>query len=838
VAGQYWLSVRHAGSWSAAAWTVALACFVVLYRLTPEARSLPAAHDRVGSRQMEWTWLALVLAAGTFITVFRLTDIPPGLNHDAAFEGLYAVRILKGLPYTSYAGEAYGRETFTFYLRAASVLLMGPTRLAVTLPSTIAGILILPFFFMWARQMFGARLGLVATLFLGVSGWHLIFSRTGWRSDFQPLFTTIACCFFMRGMLTGRALDFGLSGLGVALTVNTYNGARAFPLLFPLWLAAVMWQSWHWRGFLRQYGRGLLAFGVTFLVALAPLAWFAVNHWEVFQARAYSLGGASTLLQNLHATMLLFNYAGNGDDFFIDTPALEYPAAVFLFFGLLWSLARFRDERIQFILLGFAVNALPGLMSNPNMNRNIGTMPFVYCLVGLGAVFFAVELRRAVAGFGRAAAAAFLVCAGIAATWATFTQYLGPHRREVRGYYPEANVLGDYMRTLVPRYSFWIGGTSAFPRDLLDYLSYTGQANPLQSNYKWTDDPITLLGTHLQPAPGKGLAVVVATQGPGPAVLAHLQRRYAQAETVDLRYPTVNGTLFAKALLVPADVVTAASASELADAAEIEMALQAPAGQLRQPRGLAIASNRDLVVCDFGHNRMQQFGPDLSFVRRWGGSGDAPGRFNQPCGVAIGASGQVFVADTWNGRVQVFSADGKFVREWAAGFFGPRGIAVDRHESVFVADTGNNRILRFSPKGDKEKEWGGKGSAPGELSAPVGIAVDGAGLVYVCDSSNGRLQIFDREGVFITQFRVSGWAGMMYSEPFVALDAQGTIWVTVPAEKEVRGYDRSGKLLRTITPQSHPGAHFNIPMGIAYDAADESLAIADLDGRLVRIPLR
>ena len=107
--------------------------------------------------------------------------------------------------------------------------------------------------------------------------------------------------------------------------------------------------------------------------------------------------------------------------------------------------------------------------------------------------------------------------------------------------------------------------------------------------------------------------------------------------------------------------------------------------------------------------------------------------------------------------------------------------------------------------------------------------------MYVCDSSNGRLQIFDRDGVFVTQFRVPGWAGMMYSEPFVALDALGTIWVTVPAEKEVRGYDRTGKLLRTITPQSPPGASFNIPMGIAYDAADLSLVIADLDGRLVRV---
>jgi hypothetical protein len=703
-AGQYWLSVRHVASWSAAAWTIALTCFVVLYRLAPEARALPAANDRVGSSRAEWAWLAVVLSVGTFITVFRLWDIPPGLNHDAAFEGLYAVRILHGLPYTPYAGEAYGRETFTFYLRALSVFILGPTRWAVTAPSTVAGILILPFFFVWARQMFGTRLGLLATLFLGVSGWHLIFSRTGWRSDFQPLFTTIACCFFMRGVQTGRVLDFALSGLGVALTVNTYNGARVFPLLFPLWLAAVMWQSWHWRGFLRQYGRGLLSMAAAFAVAVAPLAWFAAQHWEVFQARAYSLGGGTTLLHSLKATALLFNYWGNGDDFFIDTPALEYPTAIFLFFGLLWSVARLRDERIQFILLGLAVNAIPGLLSNPNMNRDIGTMPFVYCLVGLGVLFFAVELRQLVPRFGHVLAAVFLVCAGTAATAATFAQYLGTHRREVRGYYPEANVLGDYMKTLVPQYSMWIGGTSAFPSDLLTYLSYTGAADALQRNYTWMDDPITLLGTRLRPAPGKGLAVLVAADGPGPAVLAHLEHRYAQHDTVDLRYPPENGRLFAKALLVPAEAAASASAVNEADTAEIEASLQAPAGHLRQPRGIATTGNGHIVVCDFGNNRIQEFGPTLTFVRKWGGSGDAPGRFNQPCGIAVGPSGQVFVADTWNERVQAFSPDGTFVREWGPGFFGPRGIAVDAKETVFVADTGNNRIVRFSRNGDKEKE--------------------------------------------------------------------------------------------------------------------------------------
>ncbi|MFI5396738.1 MAG: DUF2298 domain-containing protein [Candidatus Binatia bacterium] len=260
-------------------------------------------------------------------------------------------------------------------------------------------------------------------------------------------------------------------------------------------------------------------------------------------------------------------------------------------------------------------------------------------------------------------------------------------------------------------------------------------------------------------------------------------------------------------------------------------------GTLHQPRGVAVTPEGDIVVCDFGNNRIQEFARDLSFVREWGTAGQLPGQFKEPCGIAVGPNGEVFVADTWNHRVQVFSKAGEYVREWATSFYGPRGVAVDSTGTVFVADTGNNRIVRFAADGQKEMEWGGKGPEPGHFLEPVGLATDAAGMVYVCDNGNGRLQLFGRDGRFVGAFPVSGWESKVYSEPNVAVDPSGAIWVTVPGAKEVRNYDRTGKLLRTITAQSIPGVSFSTPMGITYDAAGRELIISDLDHRLVRIPL-
>ena len=259
-------------------------------------------------------------------------------------------------------------------------------------------------------------------------------------------------------------------------------------------------------------------------------------------------------------------------------------------------------------------------------------------------------------------------------------------------------------------------------------------------------------------------------------------------------------------------------------------------GKLQQPRGLAVTPEGQPVVCDFGNNRIQEFGSNLSFVRKWGIRGELPGQFKEPCAVAVGVGGEIFVADTWNQRVQVFSKTGEYVREFASSFYGPRGIAVDAKGAVFVADTGNNRIVRFSAAGQKEIEWGGKGAAPGKFQEPMGIATDANGKVYVCDNGNGRLQIFTRDGQLVSTFPVPGWESKVYSEPHVTVDAKGAIWVTVPGAKEIRVYDSAGQLLRTITSRSVPGVIFDTPMGIAFSASTKQLFVTDLDHRLFSIP--
>jgi YYY domain-containing protein len=261
------------------------------------------------------------------------------------------------------------------------------------------------------------------------------------------------------------------------------------------------------------------------------------------------------------------------------------------------------------------------------------------------------------------------------------------------------------------------------------------------------------------------------------------------------------------------------------------------AGELRQPRGVAIASDGTIYIADWDNHRIQAFNRELDFVRKWGERGDLPSQFKQPGDVAIDAGNNVYVADTWNQRVQVFTAEGKYLREFGGAWYGPRGIAVAADGKVYVSDTGNHRVRRFSATGQEEVTWGGIGSAPGQFKEPIGIAVDSHGQVLVCDNGNGRVQIFDANGQLLDSFPVDGWDTKAFSEPHIALESDDIIWVSIPLKKVIRAYDRDGKLLHEILGEQNGKTYFKVPLGVAYDRETKDLVVTDLENNIARMPI-
>jgi DNA-binding beta-propeller fold protein YncE/ABC-type glycerol-3-phosphate transport system permease component len=78
-------------------------------------------------------------------------------------------------------------------------------------------------------------------------------------------------------------------------------------------------------------------------------------------------------------------------------------------------------------------------------------------------------------------------------------------------------------------------------------------------------------------------------------------------------------------------------------------------GQFRWPYGLAMDRNENLVVCEFGNNRVQLVDKDTGRgLKTWGMPGRAPGELAYPWAVAVDKRGRIVTVDAGNNRLQVF----------------------------------------------------------------------------------------------------------------------------------------------------------------------------------------
>lgn len=241
------------------------------------------------------------------------------------------------------------------------------------------------------------------------------------------------------------------------------------------------------------------------------------------------------------------------------------------------------------------------------------------------------------------------------------------------------------------------------------------------------------------------------------------------------------------------------------------------AGEFDAPRGIAFAPDGSFFVADSRNHRIQHFDKDGNFINMWGEFGDSTfddlpgGILNEPWGVAVGPDGSVYVSDTWNHRIQKFDPDGTPITRWGhygqaedgEAFWGPRGIAVDAQGQVYVSDTGNKRIVIFDADGGYLTEFGTTGMGAGEFDESVGVAVDSEGIVYVTDTWNQRIQSFtpNIDGTLyfpLDQWDIAGWYGQsLDNKPFIAVDNNGSVFVTDPESYRILQFSTSGEFIRS-----------------------------------------
>jgi hypothetical protein len=67
----------------------------------------------------------------------------------------------------------------------------------------------------------------------------------------------------------------------------------------------------------------------------------------------------------------------------------------------------------------------------------------------------------------------------------------------------------------------------------------------------------------------------------------------------------------------------------------------------------------------------------------------------------------------------------------------------------------NSRVAKYDKNGKWMKSFGEPGSGPGQLNTPHSIATDAQGNVYVANRGNSRIEVFDGDGKYLRNIKIS-----------------------------------------------------------------------------------
>jgi hypothetical protein len=550
-----WLIVsKRELAWGLWIWAATILIFIFLAR--PFIKQSNARQEQTVNEQekisfrTEAFFFIIIMIVGIFFRLYLINSVPPGLNHDAAFNGLYAIKLMQDKVYTPYIAESWSGESMFHYFLAFNIWLLGPEKLAIRLSSVIIGILTIPAFYFLMRRLFNPRSAIVTTFLFAISGWHFVLSKTGWRAILLPLFTCLALYYIVKAVDERRTRDFILAGVSLGLSLNTYNSARINPFII---VAYLTYEAFRTPNFFRIYTKKLLIFAIAAAIILAPLGWYAINNWDAFNARSNALwigtkiqetGSIQPLLKNIQDAVFMFNYRGNGDDFIRDEPLLDVPLSVFFVFGLIIAITRWKKPHYFLLFLVLISYLIIGIVSKPNGNRCFGAIIPAIAFSGL----FLTELwtwfsevfdkhKRVITGC--------LVLVLLLITYWTYQEYLGPNHREIWGFYPETTQVGLYMKRIAPDYEIHAAAGN-WPRDALTYLSYQGSGDPFKWAYTYTKNASEFLS--LPPSTKKSTAFIVEAISQNQPVFEALTQRFEITRNDTIYY---NKKLVANVLLVP-----------------------------------------------------------------------------------------------------------------------------------------------------------------------------------------------------------------------------------------------------------------------------------------------
>jgi hypothetical protein len=176
-----------------------------------------------------------------------------------------------------------------------------------------------------------------------------------------------------------------------------------------------------------------------------------------------------------------------------------------------------------------------------------------------------------------------------------------------------------------------------------------------------------------------------------------------------------------------------------------------------RPTDIAWLPDGTYFITDgYGGTRVAKYDAKDNFIKDWGQppadpKNPGPNEFNTVHSIAISADRRLFVVDRGHQRMQVFDENGTFLDMWplrSPHWPASQGTLmvnhfIDQKGYIWVGDAPTSRFLKFDLNGNYLYSWGAPGGQAGRLGCSHGISTDQLGNLYLADCFAGRVQKFE-----------------------------------------------------------------------------------------------
>jgi hypothetical protein len=493
---------------SLSAWVLGLVLFVGAFVPTnAPARLLKWLENVWADHRLETSFILALWGLATILRATSLDKVPTILTGDEGAMGLQAVKVLRGEQMNPFTTGWTSHPNLYFYNLALFIRFLGQNITALRLASALAGGFTIPITYLLARNCFNRNIAVTGALFLAGYHVHIHYSRLALNNVWAPLAAVLTLLCLWKGLQTRQYWFWALGGIAMGLGQYTYFGARLLPLLVVAWLLYLALinrpaestngkdEPSHQHLRLRLDGNGahLAVFSLGFVLALLPLSWFFLEHWQVFTARIAQVGvfGKSgvnpaqtgyiaPLISGLFKSLLSFNYVHDRSIFYAPPlPLLHWLSGIGLVFGVFRAIVGWRRPGSGLLLIWLLGTVIFGgaLMNHPPESpRLLFAAPAVALLVALGFADIGAQISRLtqktwpqhsqhIAVNGRTLAFAAVLVATLVSTYYYFGVYTPAEQfgdRKTR----TAHHLGIWARDLESNHQVYFVGAP--------YMTYKG----------------------------------------------------------------------------------------------------------------------------------------------------------------------------------------------------------------------------------------------------------------------------------------------------------------------------------------------------------------------------